>query len=521
MSNATVPFFPIADKAPSVLFRGASVLTMDADDRLLTDTDVLVENRQISAVGVGLAAPDGTRIIDASQHLLMPGLINGHVHSPANFLKGALDDAPLEMFMLYEVPPLAGAPDSARMCNLRTLLGAAEMLKLGITSVHDDAFFNPVPTPEIIDAVMEAYAKSGMRANVSLDQPNVVEFDKYPFLKDLLPQDLRRHMENAPRQSDGELIALYRAFISKWHGAERGRLRASVSCSAPQRVTVPYFEALTELSAEHGLPFIIHILETRLQRVLGQEKYGKSLVRYVDDLGLLDERKLVIHAVWIDRHDIDLLAASGCTVAHNPISNLKLGSGVMPYRALRDAGVPICLGTDEAAVDDTANMWGVAKVAGLIHKIADPEWQRWPKANEVLSDLLLGGARGMGLPDRIGRIVPGYAADLILVDLDTIAFTPLNDIRRQLVFCENGSSVTLTMVDGRIVYEDGKLTTIDEKALRAEIRGLMAEHQASLAETRLQADRLAPYYREMYRKTLSRPVGMNRWVGSNEDDQKN
>jgi 5-methylthioadenosine/S-adenosylhomocysteine deaminase len=119
----------------------------------------------------------------------------------------------------------------------------------------------------------------------------------------------------------------------------------------------------------------------------------------------------------------------------------------------------------------------------------------------------------MGLADSIGRIVPGYAADLVLVDLDTITFTPLNDIRRQLVFCETVSSVVLTMVDGSIVYEDGHLTTIDEASLRAEIRDSMAEHAAILEETRRQADRLAPYYREMYRQTLRRPVGMNRWVG--------
>lgn len=500
-----------------MVFRGASVLMMDHGDRLLSDTDVLVENGKIAALGTRIEAPHA-REIDASHHLLMPGLVNGHVHSPANFLKGALDDAPLEMFMLYEVPPLAAAPESPKLCRLRTLLGAAEMLKLGVTAVHDDAFFNPVPTPETIDAVMQAYADAGIRASVSLDQPNVVEYDKYPFLKELLPADLRRHMECAPRQDDAELLGLYEDFIARWHGAADGRLRCSVSCSAPQRVTVPYFEALTELSARHDIPFIVHILETRLQRVLGQEKYGKSLVRYVHDLGLLDARKLVVHAVWIDNEDIALLAGSGCTVAHNPISNLKLGSGVMPWRALRDAGVPICLGSDEAAVDDTANMWGVAKAAGLIHKIADPEWTRWPRAAEVLHDLLIGGARGMGLADKIGRIEPGYAADLVLIDLDTIAFTPLNDIRRQLVFCETGSSVTLTMVDGRIVYENGRLTTIDEAALRAEVREIMTEYGEVLAETRRQAGRLAPFYREMYRKTLRRPVGMNRWVGTHEEE---
>lgn len=514
-SNNTVSS-PVQNST-AVLFRHATVLSMDAAGRILADTDVLVQNGKISAVGPDLAASPGTRVIDASHHLLMPGLINGHVHSPANFLKGALDDAPLEMFMLYEVPPLAARPESPELCRLRTLLGAAEMLRLGITAVHDDAFFNPVPTSDTIAAVMQAYKDSGMRANVSLDQPNVVEFEKYPFLKDILPPELRRHMEEAPRQSDGELLALYDDFIAQWHGANDGLLRCSVSCSAPQRVTVPYFEALTDLSKRHDLPFIIHILETRLQRVLGEEKYGKSLVRYVHDLGLLDERKLVVHAVWIDGDDIDLLARGGATIAHNPISNLKLGSGVMPWRALRNAGIPICLGSDEAAVDDTANMWGVAKAAGLVHKITDPDWDNWPKADEILRSLFQSGAHSMRLSDRIGRIEPGYEADLILVDLDTIAFTPLNDIRRQLVFCESGASVTLTMVGGRIVFEDGRLTTIDEAALRAQIRDIMAEHRETLAETRRQADRLAPFYREMYRQTLRRPVDMNRWVGKAED----
>ena len=265
MRHRSVPPLQYGQSSTAVVFRSASVMTMDGSDRLLRDTDVLIEHGRIAAVGHGLEALPQTRVIDAANHLLMPGLINGHVHSPANFLKGAFDDEPLELFMLYEVPPLSGAPESPRLCRLRTLLGAAEMLKLGITSVHDDAFFNPVPTPETIDAVMQAYADSGMRANVSLDQPNVVEFDKYPFLKELLPEDIRHEMQHASRQSGEELIALYRRFIDQWHGAAEGRLRCSVSCSAPQRVTIPYFEALTELSATHELPFTVHILETRLR----------------------------------------------------------------------------------------------------------------------------------------------------------------------------------------------------------------------------------------------------------------
>ena len=229
-------------------------------------------------------------------------------------------------------------------------------------------------------------------------------------------------------------------------GKAGGRLGAAVSCSAPQRVTRDYLAALSELSKRHDLPFNLHILETKLQRVLGDVKYGKSLVRYVHDLGLLDERMMVIHAIWIDAADVELLAASGCTVAHNPVCNLRLGSGVMPYYALRAAGVPICLGTDEMNTDDSVNLWLAAKIAALLQTLSARDYRTWPGPAEMLTAMTRGGARALRRSDRLGQIAAGFAADIALVDLDTVSFTPLNDLRRQLVLCEDGSSVRYTIV---------------------------------------------------------------------------
>ncbi len=356
------------------------------------------------------------------------------------------------------------------------MVGALEMLRRGVTAVHDDAYHVPVASATSIDAILRAYEDAGIRATVAIDQPNVVEHAKYPFLADLLPAGEKAAMDAAPRQSGPELLALYRHLIERWHGAAEGRLAAAVSCSAPQRVTEDYFRGLSALSREHDLPFNIHILETRLQRVLGQEKYGHSLVRHVHELGLLDERMMVIHAIWIDADDIRLLAESGCTVAHNPVCNLRLGSGVMPWRALRDAGVPLCLGTDEMNTDDSINPWFVAKTAALLHTLSTPD------------DTPVAAARGDAVgPDPRRRpraaarrpssasCASGAQADLILLDLDTTAFTPLNDLRRQLVHCEDGSSVRTTIVAGRVVFENGRITTVDEPALRAEMRRLMAD----------------------------------------------
>jgi 5-methylthioadenosine/S-adenosylhomocysteine deaminase len=184
----------------------------------------------------------------------------------------------------------------------------------------------------------------------------------------------------------------------------------------------------------------------------------------------------------------------------------------MRFRALRDAGINIAVGTDEAPCDDTTNVWHAAKAMGLVQHITTPDWTRWPKAAEILDCVILGGARSMLLDRQIGQIAPGFEADLILLDLDTLAFTPLNDLKRQLVFCENGSSVVMTMVAGRIVARDGKLLTVDEAALKAEIREAVREYQSTFEHIETHAQKLLPYYREMYERALAQDVGMSRWV---------
>lgn len=498
-----------------LLLRGAQVFTFDAAGTCWPAADILVEDGRISAIGPDLAPPEGPLVeVEAGRRLAIPGLINAHLHSPANLMKGLLEGAPLEVFMLYEVPPLAASPDTPDVVRLRTLLGAAEMLRLGITTVHDDAFFVPVPTPATIDALMDAYGKSGMRATVALDQPNVPELEKLPFLADLLPAAERAALEAARPQGTAELLGLYEGFIDRWHGQADGRLRCSVSCSAPQRVTLDYFCGLDVLARRHDLPFNIHMLETRLQRVLGQEKWGRSLIRHVDELGLLTERSVVIHAVWVDRDDIDLLARSGCTVAHNPVCNLKLGSGIMPFRALRDAGVPVCLGTDEAAADDSLDLWGAIKTAGLVHKITDADYRRWPTAAEILACVYRGGARSLRQAETIGALEPGRAADIVLLDRDHSAFQPLNDPVRQLVYAGVGGAVTDVFVAGRHVVRDGRLTTIDEAGLRREVEAQMPALRRRQAEVDAVARRLEPHYRAMYERSLGVAVGMNRWAGN-------
>jgi 5-methylthioadenosine/S-adenosylhomocysteine deaminase len=501
------------------VFRNARVLVMDAADTELATATVVVEGDCITRVIVpgdpragvdaGAGAPEPLdRDIDAHGQLLMPGLINGHFHSSVNDLKGSLDSLPLEIFMLFE-SPASRAAVAPRAAYVRTLLGALEMLRGGVTCVLDDAFFVPSPDPAVIDAVMQAYLDCGIRACVALDQSNVPEINKLPFLRDLLPPHLlARASQPAPMDTAG-LLSCYEHLIGRWHDKAGGRLRAAVSCSAPQRVTRDYLEALDALSRRDNLPFYVHILETRLQRVLGLEHFGgRSLIQYMHQMGVLNDRLNIIHGIWIDDTDMDLVAAAGSVVAHNPISNLRLGSGIMPFRQLRQRGIPICLGTDEAIADDAISMWGVAKTAGLVHNLSHADYEQWPAAREVLECLIRGGARAARSPRPLGQIAPGYQADLVLLDLDTLPFTPLNDLRRQLVYCENGSSVKLTMVAGRIVFENNRVTGINEPEVRAEAREIAARARAKVADAG--ALEWLPYYRQMYLQAAQRDIGMNR-----------
>lgn len=505
----------------NTLFCDVYVYDADSETGLFGPTDVLVEANRIVVIG-----PDArrrsddiaaTRIDGRSHHLLVPGLINAHFHSAVNHLKGSLPSLPLELFMLYESPSDPELTPTPREAYLRTMLAALEMVRTGTTTVQDDAFLMPHPTPEIIDAVMQAYADCGIRASVALDQPELPEADKLPWLADGATRELEAALRAPAPMDAAGLLDAYAYLISTWHGAQGGRLTAATSISAPQRVSVEYFEAIDDLSRRHNIPLFAHMLETKVQRTLATEQprfTGRSLVKYTADLGLLSERMNVIHAVWVDDRDLELIATSGAVIAHNPVSNLRLGSGVAPFRRMKDLGITTCLGIDEAICDDSSNLWGVVKMAGLIHNVSGLDSDLWPSATEVLDSLWRGGATALLQSHQLGAVREGYLADLTMIDLHSIAFTPLNDVRGQLVYCESGSSVTLTMVDGRVVFENGRVTTVDEAALLAEARELFARKLPVIERAHRCADAIHPHYQAMVRRAAAADVGMNRWIGN-------
>jgi 5-methylthioadenosine/S-adenosylhomocysteine deaminase len=503
-----------ATPSPTTL-RGVRLLDLAGDGRPGQPIDITVRAGRIASIVPTGAEPVPEGIcIEGKGRLALPGLVDAHVHSSGAFNRGLVDNLPLELFMLYEVPPFDFGPLTPELYRGRVLFNAVQMLKAGTTAAMDDPIYAPVATPEAIDAVMGAYRDIGMRATVAIYQPNKVEHSWFPYLADLLPADVLRRMNEQPAPATDEIVELYEDFVSRWQGAEGGRLRCAASCSAPQRATDDYMLRLHALASTHAMPFNLHVYESKVQRVAGAMLYGESLIRHVRRLGILDELSAVIHAVWVDDDDVSDLAQSGATVIHSPSGNLRCGSGIMPFRKLRSAGVPVALCTDEATVEETCSLWNVGRLAALVHKVSDPDYEAWPTANEILVAMTEHGARALRAEGEIGTLREGACADLILLDMDGFAYTPLVDLRRQLVYGEDGRSISLVMVGGRVVVEDGRVLTVDEDAVLEEVRELIPAWLDSLRPAREWGERLRPYFDEMYRRCAFADVGLNRWVGN-------
>lgn len=494
----------------TTLIRNTTLLPMEGGCTPLTG-DILIEGDSIAAIGPGLVSPEGAEVIDGTGHLVMPGLVNAHMHSGETFFKGRYEHMPLEIWMLYAYPILMKGPIPPRLLYLRSLITAMESLKAGVTTMVDDFFDPPGFDLDRLGCIFDAYADAGLRANVSHVVMDRHVLDTMPWLRDLVPADLQAEVAGPQITVQGYLDYCAAVFDSQ-HGRE-GRLGYMVSASAPQRCSPEMMQACTELAVARGVPFHTHILETKTQAVTGPEFYGTSLIRYMADLGVLTPNTTIAHSVWVSDADIALMGAADVSIAHNAVSNLKLGSGVAPLRRLLDAGVNVGLGTDGMCSNDTARIFDVIRVAGLLHAAAGPDLDRWVGAGEILKAATIGGARTALLHEVTGSLAPGKRADLLMIRLQGYDYTPMNDLPRHLVYCENGSNIERVMVNGRWLVEKGTLLTVDEAAIFAELAELLPGWMAEHAELEKLNARFEPYFRQMHQRATSMEIGLYRWQG--------
>jgi cytosine/adenosine deaminase-related metal-dependent hydrolase len=490
-----------------LLIRGAAVLPLGGVEEVRDGVDILVEGGRITAMGRDLApAAPPDRVITGRDRLVIPGLVNAHLHSHNNYFRGCFDSVPLDLCVLgvwsIGVPPelLRLTP---RQIYARALLGCAEMLRTGTTTALDDVNLFPALGEESVAAVVQAYEDSGMRAVVATHVFDLPYHRTVPFVADLLPDELRRELDGLPRPDVDAIVGVVRACAKRW-GAPDRRVRFGVGPSGPQRCSPRLLTAMLGIAEDFDLPLFVHVLETRTQAALGRVVHGQTLVEYLRDLGLLRPRVSLGHGVWLTPGDIEIVAASGVTVSHNPVSNLKLGSGIAPVERLLRAGVPVALGTDGVMSNDSLNLFEAMKLAALLHKVRVPEPDRWLGAREALRMATAGGARSARVPD-VGAVAVGQRADLVLLDLRRAGFAPRNDLVLQTVYAENGSSVDTVLVDGRVVVEGGRVLTVDEAAVADEVTRDGAAFHARTAGGR--AAVFAPYFREAYARCWAVPVG--------------
>ncbi|MEM1344260.1 MAG: amidohydrolase family protein [Pseudomonadota bacterium] len=426
---------------------------------------------------------------------MTPGLINGHHHSHEHYHKGRYDRLPLELWMNY-VRPLTPMALSARQVYLRTLVGAIQALRSGTTTIVDDLNVSPVLIPEHVEAALQAYEDIGIRAFVGPTLFDKPFFRALPFVEEEFAPELLARLTSVQATPPEEVLAFVRQEAAERHPRSR-RVGILAAPSAPQRCTDAFLVEVRALADEMALPVIIHVQETRLQAVTAKRFYGRSMFAHLDGLGFLKPATSLIHAVWVTPDDIALIAASGASVQHNPNSNLKLGSGLMPMRAMLEAGVNVSLGTDGCGSIDTLDMLRAVASTALVQKLRGDDPEQWIDAREAFAAATTGGARALGQADRLGRIAVGHRADLALWRLDSIPFVPLNDPLRQLVYGETGASLDTLIIEGESVMEGGHLTRIDEGAILAEITAAHVEIEPALAAAEAEVETMMPAYRRI------------------------
>ncbi|MDR3121820.1 MAG: amidohydrolase [Clostridiales bacterium] len=423
--NLLIKGIDVVPSADAPVLRGADIGI--AGDRILFV-------RQDAGGGSGGEAPPPRdfrpdRVLDGSGRLAIPGLVNAHCHAAMTLLRGYADDLELETWLYEKIFP-AEARMSDEDIYWGTTLGVAEMLRGGVTCFNDMYLK--------MENVASAIRDAGIRAAVSIG----------PLLTE--------KRGDALVDTEG-----CKAFFKRWGGAAEGRLRVNMEIHSVFLYQPETLIAGARLAKELGAAIHIHLLETATERRNMLEQRGKSSVFLAAGYGLLDVPVIAAHCVHADDDEIALLREKHVSVAHNPSSNLKLASGVAPITKMLKSGVNVCLGTDGAASNNTLDLFREMRLAALLHKGISGE-PTAVTAAEAFRMATRNGAEALGFSET-GGIEPGKKADLAILSLDKPHLTPIYDHLSALVYAARASDVETVIVDGKVLMENGALTTIDEE----------------------------------------------------------
>lgn len=430
----------------TLLIRNAWILTNDETDRVIERGYVWIEDGVIRQAGpdngdLSELSSRAGRVLDGKGHILMPGLINGHTHLFQTFMRGLADDKPLLQWLREEIWPFSTAMEEEDF-YLTGLLGCLENLKNGATSVVDQHYIHT--TPGTSDMVLKAMTESGIRGVLCRT------FSNFNYTPDL-------------QEEDQKILDSLERLTETYHGAEDGRLGISVGPINPWGCTVELYRKTYEYARDKGLKYQIHTAETQsvVDRCL--EMYGMRNVEFFEDMGILDENTQLAHGIWLNDRELELAASRKATVVHCPVANMYLADGIARVPEMRSLGIHVALGTDGPGSNNSQDMMEVLKTTACLHKVntLDPMILQ---PEDVIRMATLEGSQVLGRED-LGRVAPGYRADLILVDWRKAHIAPVHKPASAVVYNANGNDVNTTIVDGRIVMEDRKVTFVDEQAL--------------------------------------------------------
>ena len=420
----------------NTLFEHVTAVLMDEAHTVLPDAYVAVEGSKIQSVGQERPAGSFDQVIDGTGQVLMPGIVNCHTHIPMTLMRGYGGGHNLQDWLNDFIFPAEAKWDD-RAIRAATGLGLAEMITSGVTCIADMYMR--------CDAIIEELLAAGMNANISCGATQFSdEFDPNTH-SDCVTQ---RHL------------------TERWHGCNDGQIRIDASIHGEYTSHAPLWEWMARYAADHKLGMHVHLSETKTEHEACLARHGKTPAAVFAETGLFDVRTIAAHCVWTTPEDWAILARHGVSAVTNPMSNLKLGSGIAPVKGLIDAGVNVALGTDGVSSNNATDLVADMKLAAILtcgatlDPMAVTAWQ-------ALEIATVHGAKALGR--NTGRVVPGCDADLILVDFRQPNLIPCHDVAENLVYAAHGSNVSLTMARGRILYQNGAFFTLDLDKVKQEV----------------------------------------------------
>ncbi|MCW5314962.1 amidohydrolase family protein [Nostoc sp. KVJ3] len=437
-----------------VNFTIVNVLITASDD--YATVNVQVVDGAIAAIAPNLPVI-GTPI-DGKNKLLLPGFFNAHTHSSEMWQRGIMSILPLELWLaeLYDFAPLY-----TEQVYLSALGTAVETLLSGGTSVVDHLVLIPGLELETIAIATRAYREVGIRAFIA------------PLIQDEslaagIPSGKSAKTHEPYYRSTAATLEIIEEAVRQFHRPDEG-VSILVAPTGIQLCTDALFTGCIELSDRYNLCRHSHLLETRAQQKLAQEKYSCTAVEHLKRIGFLSNRTTLAHCVWLNDDDIAILAETQSTVVHNPLSNLRLGSGIAPILKYRQAGVNVTFGCDGASSNDSQDLLEAIKIGSILHNVTDSDYQHWITPRQAVEMASLGGAKGLNIADKLGSLTVGKQADLVLYDLTNLSLLPRTDPIGLLVLGRPNNVVDSAWVNGKQIVADGKVTTINVDELRQEL----------------------------------------------------